>query len=117
METLVKGFVFCITKPHFLKLGQGKNKHIYHYQAAVGTCLLVSAAYSPSTSLPPLRSTQPPIEWVPRGSLSPQISWGKKLPNHLQLLLSSISILSYHICTVSQMATAFWFLNEKIKWC
>lgn len=49
MEKLVKGFVFYITKPCFLKLGQGKNKYIHHHQAAVGTCLLVSAVYRSST--------------------------------------------------------------------
>lgn len=69
METLVKGFVFYITKSLLLKLGQGKNKHVHHHQAAVGTCLLVFAVYRLSTSLSPLTrltmwTTQPPTEWV-----------------------------------------------------
>ena len=82
METLVKGFVFCITKPHFLKLCQGKNKHIHHYQAAVGTCLLVSAVYRPSTSAPTDKTDQEerPASYSVgtrrgrgRGGLSPQL--------------------------------------------
>jgi hypothetical protein len=104
METPVKGFVFCITKPHILKLGQGKNKHMHHHQAAVGTCLLVSAVYWPSTSTDKTEHEDHPTSFSMGsgggGGLSPQISWGIKLPNHLQLLLlSSILILTYHICT------------------
>ena len=83
METLVKGFVFYITKPHFLKLGQGEDKHIHHHQAAVGTCLLVSDVCRPSTPLPPLtrliiRTTQPPIQWVLGGGSFPTDQPGYK---------------------------------------
>ena len=118
METPVKGFVFCITKPHILKLGQGKNKHMHHHQAAVGTCLLVSAVYWPSTSTDKTEHEDHPTSYSmgTGGGSFPTDQLGYKTAQS-----PPATSFKFHFNTnlpymhVSQMATTFQYLNEKIR--